>query len=102
MRRVTLSTNMKKTAIIAESVLHALAAGKKLLPIPNSMGYEVNGLNLKLAIYGLQAVRFLNQKGVIKQEIVLELAKNPEIQQEFGTSDFEPTRLKVIETAKVL
>ena len=37
-----------------------------------------------------------------KSDIVLEFANNPEIQKAFDTADFETTRLKAIETAKVL
>ena len=63
---------------------------------------NLNILNRHLAIYGVQAARFLEQKGITKHEIVFELANNPEIQKAFGTQDFEATRLKVIETANVL
>lgn len=88
-----------------EAILHELAAGKKLFSIPKNIGLRnrnLNTLNRQLAIYGLQAARFLEQKGITRHEIVFELANNPKIQKAFGTQDFEATRLKVIETANVL
>lgn len=88
-----------------EAILHELAAGKSLFTIAKQMGLanrNLNILNRQLAIYGLQAARFLEQKSVTKHDIVFELANNPEIQKAFATRGFEATRQKVIETANVL